>query len=74
VTAQYWASITTAGTTLEQLDTYGDIDSGLIPYPFDSRAWEGGAPVIGAVDGNGLLSFLEGTLPLTGRSDGADAS
>ena len=60
ITAQYWASITTAGTTLEQLDAYGDIDSGLIPYPFDSRAWEGGAPVIGAIDSSGLLGFLEG--------------
>jgi hypothetical protein len=65
VTAQYWASITTAGVTLEELDVYGDIDGGGIPYPFDSRAWEGGAPVIGAFDSGGLLSFLEGSLPQT---------
>jgi hypothetical protein len=65
VTAQYWASIATAGVTLEELDAYGDIDGGGIPYPFDSRVWEGGRPVIGAVDGDGKLAFLEGTTPLT---------
>lgn len=65
LTAQYWASLTTPGVTLEDLDVYGDLDSGLIPYPFDSRAWEGGQPVIGAVDANGKLAFLEGSLPLT---------
>jgi hypothetical protein len=63
--AQYWASLVTAGTTLEELDTYGDIDSGLIPYPFDSRVWEGGAPVIGAINSSGQMSFLESATPLT---------
>jgi hypothetical protein len=53
ITAQYWSSLVTAGVTLEDLDVYGDIDSGGIPYPFDSRVWEGGAPVIGAVDSSG---------------------
>lgn len=65
ITAQYWVSLSTAAVTLEELDSYGDIDSGLIPYPFDSRVWEGGAPVVGAIDSSGLLGFLEGTLPLT---------
>jgi hypothetical protein len=60
-TAQFWASMTTSGVTLEELDDYGDIDSGDIPYPFDSRVWEGGVPVIGAVSATGMLSFLEGT-------------
>lgn len=64
VTAQYWATLSTAATTLEELDVYGSIDGG-VPYPFDSRVWEGGAPVIGAIDANGLLSFLEGATPLT---------
>jgi hypothetical protein len=65
ITAQYWASLVTAGVTLEDLDVYGDIDGGGIPYPFDSRVWEGGAPVIGAVDASGQMAFLEGTTPLT---------
>jgi hypothetical protein len=65
VEAQYWAALTTAGVTLEELDAYGDLDSGLIPYPFDSRAWEGGAPVIGAVNSDAKLAFLAGSLPLT---------
>ncbi len=67
VTAQYWTSLVTAGVTLEDLDVYGDIDSGGIPYPFDSRVWEGGAPAIGAVTTAGTMGFLEGTLPLTAQ-------
>ena len=62
--AQFWSSLVTAGVTLEDLDVYGDIDGGGIPYPFDSRVWEGGAPVIGAVSSSGTMSFLEGGLPL----------
>lgn len=62
--AQFWAALVTAGVTLEQLDSYGSIDSG-VPYSLDSRAWEGGAPVIAAVNSSGRLSFLEGATPLT---------
>lgn len=65
VTAQFWSSLVTAGVTLEDLDVYGDIDGGGIPYPFDSRVWEGGAPVIGAVNSSGQMAFLEGSAPLT---------
>lgn len=64
VSAQYWTSFGTPGTTLEQLDVYGTVDSGDIPFPFDSRVWEGGQPVIGAVMTDGTLGFLEGTTPL----------
>jgi len=64
VTAQYWSSLVTAGVTLEDLDVYGSIDGGGIPYPFDSRVWEGGAPVIGAVNADGEMAFLEGAAPL----------
>lgn len=66
VTAQFWASIASAGVTLEDLDVYGDIDGGGIPYPFDSRVWEGGAPVIGTVNSDGKLAFLQGATPLIG--------
>jgi len=65
VTAQFWASFATPGATLEQLDSYGNIDGGGIPYPFDSRIWEGGRPGIGAIDTTGGLSFLSGTSALT---------
>jgi hypothetical protein len=60
ITAQYWSSLVTAGVTLEDLDVYGDIDSGGIPYPFDSRVWEGGAPVTGAVDSMDACHSLRG--------------
>lgn len=63
IEAQFWASLVTPGVTLEDLDVYGDIDSGGIPYPFDSRVWQGGAPVIGAINPDGELAFLEGSLP-----------
>lgn len=64
VEAQYWFTFGTPGTTLEQLDVYGDMDGGLIPYPLDSRVWEGGTAVIGTVNTLGGLSFLEGSDPL----------
>jgi len=62
--AQFWAATVTAGLTLEGLDIYGSIDSG-VPYSLDSRVWEGGRPVIGTIDAAGKLAFLEGSLPLT---------
>lgn len=61
VEAQFWGSLVTPGLTLEDLDIYGDVDGGGIPYPFDSRVWEGGAPVIGAINSAGELAFLEGS-------------
>lgn len=64
VEAQFWAALVTAGVTLEELDSYGSIDTG-VPFSLDSRVWEGGAPVIGAISSSGTLSFLEGAAPLT---------
>ena len=63
VSAQYWSTSVTAATTLEGLDVYGSIDGG-VPYSLDSRVWQGGRPVIGAIDSAGRLSFLEGAFPL----------
>lgn len=63
VSAQFWSRLVTAGVTLEELDVYGAIDTG-VPYSLDSRVWEGGAPVIGAINTNGRLAFLEGATPL----------
>lgn len=61
--AQFFGRGATAGTTLEALDVYGNIDSGLIPYPFDSPIWQGGLPVILAINSSGKLCFLNGTNP-----------
>src|SRR5207244_615946 len=65
VDCQYITQFASPGTTLEQLDAYGDLDGGMIPYPLDSRVWEGGRPVIAAINTSGGLSFLDGTAQLT---------
>lgn len=57
--AQFWAPLVPAGVTLEGLDTYGSIDT-LVPYSLDSRVWEGGRPILGAVNNSGYLAFLDG--------------
>lgn len=62
--AQFWGSTRAASTSLEGLDTYGDIDGGAIPYPFDSRVWEGGLPAVAAITTDGKLAFLEGSTPM----------
>jgi hypothetical protein len=59
--AQFWARTVTAGTTLEALDSYGDMDGGAIPFSLDDRAFNGGAPVMAAVNSAGRLAFLSGT-------------
>lgn len=62
--AQYWGQTVTSGTTLEGLNVYGSIDGGSIPYPLDSRVWEGGLPVIVAISTAGKLAFLNGATPV----------
>ena len=62
IDAQFWGTLVTAGVTLEDLDTYGSIDTD-VPYSLDSRVWEGGAPVVGAVNTSGYMAFLEGSAP-----------
>lgn len=66
VEAQFWATSVTAGVTLEDLDSYGSIDTA-VPYSLDSRVWEGGAPVISAISEDGKEAFLEGAAPLDAR-------
>jgi len=61
--AMFWATSVTSGLSLEALDSFGSIDTG-VPYSLDSRVWEGGRPVIGALDIAGRLAFLEGAAPL----------
>src|SRR5262249_59921509 len=61
--AMVWGTSVTSGLSLEALDIFGSIDTG-VPYSLDSRVWEGGRPVIGALDIAGRLAFLEGAAPL----------
>ena len=64
VSVQFIASIVTSGVTLEELDApYPNLDTD-VPFSLDSRVWEGGRPVIGAIDATGRLAFLEATVPL----------
>lgn len=62
ITAEIWATFATPGLTLEELDAYGSLEA--VPYSLDSRVWEGGRPVIGAIV-SGDLQFLEGAFALT---------
>ncbi len=64
--AQYWGRQVTAGTTLEGLNTYGTIDTG-VPYSLDSRVWEGGQPVTVGISTLGHLAFLNGSTPMDAR-------
>ena len=64
--AQFWANIVTPGLTLEQLDVYGSIDTG-VPFSLDSRVWEGGQPIIGAITTSGRMAALESSVLTTAR-------
>jgi hypothetical protein len=64
IEAQYWCASVTAGLTLEDLDVYGSIDTG-VPFSLDSRVWEGGQPVISAINTSYKEAYLEGSTPLT---------
>jgi hypothetical protein len=51
----YLAPIATAGTTLEALDTYGNMDT--IDTSFDSRLWAGGKFVSAGTRGAKIVTF-----------------
>ena len=63
-TAQFWAKQVTASISLEGLDSYGSMDTG-VPYSLDSRVWAGGVPVTAAITSTGKLAFLNGATPMT---------
>lgn len=63
VEGQYWANYATAGVTLESLDSYGDLDTG-VPFSLDSRVFQGGRPGMAAVNASGYLAFLDSTTAL----------
>lgn len=48
----------TIGYTLEGLDAIGDLES--LPYSLDSKVWQGGAPVMAAIDADFKLGFFQG--------------
>lgn len=56
VSAQMWASGAAPGIGLDSLTT--PLDS--LPYSLDSRAYEGGRPVLMAIDTSRRLAFMEG--------------
>jgi hypothetical protein len=47
------------GYTLDQLDTFGTLDT--LPFSLDSRIWTGGGVSLGAFDANHKLNFFNGT-------------
>jgi hypothetical protein len=60
VSAQIWATLASPGVTMdEDLDALDALLDSIAPS-LDSSAYTGGRPVIGAIDPNGYLSFLEG--------------
>lgn len=52
-------TMATPGYTLEDLDTFGDLDS--LPASLDARIWQGGEPTIGAIDENLQFGFFNGS-------------
>jgi hypothetical protein len=59
VSTHYLASIATPGVTLEDMDAlYGVLDS--IDIPLDSRAFQGGQPVFGALNGDRKFGTFTG--------------
>ena len=47
------------GYTLEELDSFGDLDS--LPFSLDSRAWQGGSLVLSGFDTDNKLANFTGT-------------
>ncbi|WP_421565574.1 hypothetical protein [Ochrobactrum sp. EDr1-4] len=54
----------TAGYTLEGLDAVS-LNIETLPFSLDSKAWQGGAPILGAFKGNRLGSFTAGNMEAT---------
>jgi hypothetical protein len=55
---QHPSAAAVPGITLEGLNAYGTAET--VPYSFDSYIWNGGNPLLGAVDNNGNLAFGNG--------------
>ncbi|RYY67716.1 MAG: hypothetical protein EOO12_00220 [Chitinophagaceae bacterium] len=58
VSSTYLANIATPGVTLDSMDSYGVMDD--IDIPLDSRAFQGGQPLFGALDSTGKFGTFSG--------------
>lgn len=63
---QFVTSHATSGVTLEGLDVLYPSGLDSIPISLDSRTFQGGRPSLVAVNGDGYLSFFDGSSSLTG--------
>lgn len=54
----YFAAVATPGILLDNMDSYGPMDS--ITIPLDSRLFQGGQPVFGALDGTYKFGTFSG--------------
>lgn len=59
VSSTYLAFIATPGVTLDNMDSYGVLDD--INIPLDSRAFQGGQPLFGALDGDKKFGTFSGS-------------
>lgn len=58
VQTTYLANLATPGITLDSMDSYGVLDS--IDIPLDSRAFQGGQPLFGALDASAKFGTFSG--------------
>lgn len=58
VQTTYLANLATPGVTLDSMDSYGVLDS--IDIPLDSRAFQGGQPLFGALDADAKFGTFSG--------------
>lgn len=58
VQTTYLANLATPGITLDSMDSYGVLDS--IDIPLDSRAFQGGQPLFGALDADAKFGTFSG--------------
>lgn len=58
--AQVWGVVATPATGLDSIS--GSIDD--LPASLDSTFWQGGRPLLGAIDTNGVMSALQGATPM----------
>lgn len=58
VSQQIGAAIASPGLTLEELDTYGTLET--LPASLDARLWQGGLPTMGYIGTGGEMAFQSG--------------
>jgi hypothetical protein len=58
VAGQYFAPIAPPGTTLEQLDSYGTLET--LEASLDARIWQGGKPTMACIADDQVINFASG--------------